>query len=135
MKRQCCIVISSLLIAAAVFADVAADHRTAAESGDAQAQCLLGECYLEGKGVAQDVAEAVRLFRLGAAGGNARAAFRLGVCYDTGCGLTEDSEKAMKWLLKAQHLGNDEASRYLAEKRRRTVKTPRCEAVGQGEVK
>jgi len=48
-------------------------YRMAAEQGDASAQCNLGYMYEHGKGVPQDMTEAVRLYRLSAAQGNSSA--------------------------------------------------------------
>ena len=41
----------------------AESYRAAAEQGDADAQCNLGQCYAEGVGVDKDPAEAVKWFR------------------------------------------------------------------------
>lgn len=52
----------------------------AADQGDARAQCYLGICYEYGEGVAKDIKEAVRLYKLAAAQGD------------------EDAKKALKRL-------------------------------------
>ena len=44
-----------------------------AEAGDAEAQCNLGSCYYEGKGVNQDYKEAVKWYRKSAEHGYADA--------------------------------------------------------------
>ena len=41
-----------------------------AEAGDVLAQCSLGSCYLEGKGVTQDYKEAVKWYTKSAEQGN-----------------------------------------------------------------
>ena len=72
--------------------------RTRAEAGDADAQDNLGLRYVNGRGVPQDDAEAVRWYRLAADQGFARAQFNLGVRYATGRGVPQDGIEAYKWL-------------------------------------
>lgn len=45
-------------------------YRIAADAGHAPAQCQLGLCYANGRGVPQDCCEAARLFRIAADQGN-----------------------------------------------------------------
>jgi TPR repeat protein len=52
-------------------------------------------CYT-GLGVAKDLAEAARLFRLAADQGNANAQFNLGVMYENGEGVAKDLGEAMR---------------------------------------
>ena len=61
--------------------------RVAAEQGDAHAQNNLGSIYADGKGVAQDSAEAVKWFQLSADQGLVEAQFKLGVLYENGKGV------------------------------------------------
>jgi TPR repeat protein len=62
----------------------------------ANAQCNLGVCYEDGSGVAQDEAEAVRLFRLAADQGNANAQCNLGMCYEDGSCVAKDEAEAVR---------------------------------------
>ena len=61
-----------------------------------------------GHGVAQDYAEAVRLFRLAAAQGHAIDQHNLGCMFDHGQGIAQDKAEAIRWyrLAAAQGLAN-----------------------------
>ena len=61
--------------------------RAAAEPGIAEAQYLLGECYIKGDGVKADPAEAVKWYRKAADQGFAKAQNSLGYCYYNGEGV------------------------------------------------
>jgi TPR repeat protein len=76
-----------------------------AESGEAQAQFELGRAYEDGKGVAQDDARAVELFRKSADQGNAQAQNSLGVMYALGRGVQRDKEEAVRWYKKSAKQG------------------------------
>ena len=76
-----------------------------AQSGDAQAQFELGRAYEDGKGVAQDDAQAVEWFRKSAEQGNAQAQNSLGVMYALGRGVQHDKEEAVRWYKKAAKQG------------------------------
>ena len=65
-------------------------YRKAAEQGDAEAQCNLGELYANGTGVPQDYAQAVAWYREAAEGGNAQAQYNLGQLYANGTGVPQD---------------------------------------------
>ena len=52
-----------------------------AQGGDMKAQFVLGYCYDEGQGVAQDYTQAVYWYRKSAEQGYARAQYNLGYCY------------------------------------------------------
>lgn len=82
------------------------DTRAKAESGDASSQCLLGEYYANGNGVAKDAVEAVKWFRKAANQGDAIAQSELGLCYAAGRGVTQDYTEAVKWSRKAANQGN-----------------------------
>lgn len=101
--------------------ETAARHvRTVAERNDAEAQCLLGVFYAEGKGVEQDYAEAVKWFRKAAKDskyrkGISRAKCRLGDCYFLGTGVEQDYNKALTWYRRAARQGNHIAQRKLGD--------------------
>ena len=80
-------------------------YRKAAEQGNAKAQCNLGVCYGNGRGVSKDESEAVKWYRKAAEQGNANAQFNLGVCYDNGRGVSKDESEAVKWYRKAAEQG------------------------------
>jgi TPR repeat protein len=95
----------------------------AAEQGDAEAQCSLGLNYYQGiGGVAQDLKQAMKWFRLAAEQGDELAAGTLGYMYAQGEGTTIDLTEAYVWFsIAGEPTGNvakqmtmeqvDEASR------------------------
>lgn len=80
-----------------------------ATQGDPEAQCHIGICYYEGKGIEQDVQKAVEWYRKAAEQGYAEAQNRLGVRYDRGEGVEENSKIANEWYLKAAKQGHAKA--------------------------
>ena len=80
-------------------------YRKAADQGNAKAQLNLGFMYANGKGVAEDDAEAVKWYRKAADQGDADAQLNLGVIYDNGKGVAEDDAEAKKWYRKAAGQG------------------------------
>ena len=72
-----------------------------AESGDAEAQHKLGNCFYYGLGVKQDYREAVKWFRKAADQHYAPAENDLGFCYHEGYGVEQSDEEADKWWKKA----------------------------------
>lgn len=74
-------------------------------------QLNYGLALLRGEGVAEDTAEAVRLFTLSAEQGCAEAALCLSSCYDRGVGVEKDVLKALKWKMHARAMNGDEAAR------------------------
>ena len=66
-------------------------------AGVRSAQFNLGVMYLNGRGVPQDDAEAVKWHRLAAEQGYASAQFNLGVMYLNGRGVPQDDAEAVKW--------------------------------------
>ena len=62
--------------------------------------------YLLGRGVKQDLKEAVRLFSIMAEEGNEYAQANLGLMYSDGKGVKKDYEKALYWFKKAAEQGN-----------------------------
>ena len=80
-------------------------YRQSAESGYAPAQCKLGACYYEGKGVKKDLIETVRWLRKSAMQGYAVAQFALAGCYSNGYGVKQDYSEAVKWYRMAADQG------------------------------
>jgi TPR repeat protein len=72
-----------------------------ADQGDATAQYILGRMYLDGNGVSQNYAEAVKWFRLSADRGDADAQNSIGTMYEHGLGLPQNYAEAVKWYRKA----------------------------------
>ena len=86
-------------------------YRRAAEMGDLEAMCSLGNCYYNGQGgLTKDTSKAVEWYQKAAEAGNARAMCDLGYCYYNGQGgLRKDETKTMEWYKKAAEAGNARA--------------------------
>jgi TPR repeat protein len=69
-------------------------HRNAVQS---DAECCLGDAYLDGKGVPQDYAQAMAFFRKAADSGYDIAQFKLGEMYRLGQGVAPDYSEAGRW--------------------------------------
>eukprot|EP00667_Euglena_gracilis_P019014 EG_transcript_20298 len=80
---------------------VLVDHCRRHRDTDARCQYALGRCHLDGDGVAQDEAEAVRLFLLAADQRYAPAELALGVCHANGQGVAQDWAAALQWYRRA----------------------------------
>ena len=77
-----------------------------AKSGEAEAQNALGEAYYDGKGVTENLTEAVKWFTKAAEQENAKAEYNLGNCYYYGYGVQyKDYGEAVKWYTKAAEQG------------------------------
>ncbi|HJO18415.1 MAG TPA: tetratricopeptide repeat protein [Vicinamibacterales bacterium] len=76
-----------------------------AKEGDAKSQTSLGDCYLWGLGVTQDLPEAVRWYRKLAAQGHAEGQGMLGWCYQWGLGVTKDLSEAVRLYQLAAEQG------------------------------
>jgi hypothetical protein len=61
--------------------------------------------FYEGQGVAQDYAEAVRLYSLAAAQGDAGAQFMLGLMFEYRKGVARDRAEAIRWYRLAAAQG------------------------------
>ena len=72
-----------------------------------------------GRGVAKDVYEAVKWYRLAADQGNVIAQYNLGVCYANGTGVAKNDAEAVKWYKKAAAQGDEDA---IAALKRRGIK-------------
>ena len=69
-----------------------------AVAGDSRARALIGMMYVDGEGVPQDDAEALRWFRLSADHGHAIGQWMLGAMYAEGRGLPRDYVLAYMWF-------------------------------------
>ena len=87
-----------------------------AKSGEAEAQNALGEAYYDGKGVTENLTEAVKWFTKAAEQENAKAEYNLGNCYYYGNGVQyRDRGEAVKWYTKAANQGYAQAQYYLGK--------------------
>lgn len=85
-----------------------------AKSGEAEAQNALGEAYYDGKGVTENLTEAVKWFTKAAEQENAKAQYNLGICYYYGYGVQyRDRREAVKWYTRAAEQGNADAQNDL----------------------
>lgn len=82
--------------------------------GNAIAQQILGRCYENGLGTAQDVITAVKWYELAAEQKNSQAMVSLGYCYELGIGVAKDEAKACEYMKEAANAGNAEAQFNLA---------------------
>jgi TPR repeat protein len=81
----------------------------AAQDLDA-AQFTLGDMYFDGGVVAQDYAEALRLYQLAAAQGHAHALCMVAECHECGLGVAADKAEAIRWYRRAQAAGHSDAA-------------------------
>lgn len=82
----------------------------AAERGDPEAQCNLGDAYHNGSdGVEQNYTQAIFWYRKAAEQDFAKAQTALGMCYLEGMGVKQDDGQAVYWFQKAAEQGDDEA--------------------------
>lgn len=88
----------------------AAELTSLAEAGDARAQYLLGEMYLQGRGVRRDDEKGVALVTSAAEQGYASAQYRLGrIVMSTPGPFMRTYNEAAAWFRKAAEQGHEEA--------------------------
>jgi TonB family protein len=75
--------------------------RPLAESGDAEAEALLGAMYLQGNGMDKNESEAVAWYSKAAAHGNTEAQLVLSEMYREGKGVGKDATMSAYWQWKA----------------------------------
>jgi len=66
--------------------------------------------YHYGQGVAQDHAEALRLYQLAAAQGHPQSLFKVGEYHEEGRGVRKNKATAIRWYRRAQAAGFAEAA-------------------------
>jgi len=88
--------------------------RSAAASGNAAAEFLVGVKFTEGQGVAPDLSKAAVWYQKAADKGLAPAQYRLASLYEKGRGVDKDVPKAKAWYTKAAEAGNAKAMHNLA---------------------
>ncbi len=77
-----------------------------AQSGDRNAQTLIGEIYSKGLGVAEDAKTAAGWYQLGSDAGDPLATFELAMMYQEGRGVEKDRKLAASLFEKAANAGN-----------------------------
>lgn len=115
MKKIYLIMILFFATASGVFAQTAniVTLMLKAKSGEAEAQNDLGEAYYDGKGVTENLPEAVKWFTKAAEQENVKAENNLGNCYYYGYGVYQNYGEAEKWYTKAAEQGYAEAQNSL----------------------
>ncbi len=93
--------------------------RPLTEQGDVVAIFNVGVLYAHGRGVAQDLPEAVNWFRRAAELGYAPAQFNLGAAYRDGSGVEVDLQQTLRWWTKAAVQGHPQSLFNLATMYRR----------------
>lgn len=78
-----------------------------AEQGNADAQAMLGQFCLDGRGVGRDATRALNWFRLAAAQNHAMAINMLGRCQENGWGCVPDISAALSNYRRAAEAGLD----------------------------
>ena len=85
-----------------------------ASDGNPRAQVLLGRCYENGLGVAQDMETAAKWFRIAAEQNYAEAQVQLGYLYELGAGVPKNDTAVADLMSRAATAGNAEAQFNLA---------------------
>lgn len=88
--------------------------RTAAAKGEPSAEFEIGARFAEGRGVPQDLQQAVTWYQRAAAQGFAPAQYRLGSMFERGLGVKTDLAKARVWYQRAAEQGIVKAMHNLA---------------------
>ncbi|MEJ8473343.1 peptidoglycan-binding protein [Roseibium algae] len=88
--------------------------RSAAASGNAAAEFLVGVKYTEGGTVAADLTEAAKWYEKAAEKGLAPAQYRLASLYEKGRGVERNLDKALELYTEAAEAGNAKAMHNLA---------------------
>jgi TPR repeat protein len=110
-------------LAPLAWADNATAVLTLAEQGDAKAQYALGTMYRDGRGVAQDYAEALRWWGKAAELGVVDAQYALGNMYAGGSGIAQDAILAYMWYSIAALQTGDEWLHAIAGSNRDALAT------------
>jgi len=97
------------------YAAAVAKWRGVAQSGNREAQSLVGIMYFQGQGVPQDYPQAIKWLHMAAAQGEPKAMFKLGSMYANGQGFTRDHQRAAMWFVMAAESGNPKAEKELAK--------------------
>ena len=72
-----------------------------ASVGNTDAQAMLGQKYLAGKGVPRDYKKAIKWLMKAAEQGHAEAQNNVGYCYWAGEGMEQDFKQAFVWYTKS----------------------------------
>lgn len=95
------------------YVSAVAKWQIVADTGDREAQSLLGLMHFAGQGTPQSYPKAIIWLRKAAAQGEPKAQFKLGSMYANGQGFDRDYQKAAMWYLIAESSGHPEAAKSL----------------------
>ena len=84
-----------------------------ANTGDREAQSLLGIMHFAGQGTPQSYPQAIVWLRRAAAQGEPKAQYKLGNMYANGQGFDRDYQKAAMWYVIADLSGHPEAGKSI----------------------
>jgi TPR repeat protein len=87
------------------YEDAAAILKPLAEKQNSRAMVKLGDLHLEGKGVARNEQEALRLYSRAASGGDGQGQFKAGEMYAVGRGTAQNNFQAYVYLTAAVQSG------------------------------
>ena len=96
------------------YAEAAEMFRRGAEQGNAECQYHLGNCYLNGWGLAKSLDEAVKCYKKAAELGHIDAQNKLADFYTQGTGVQKSYPEAIKWYKKAANQNSAQAQYRLA---------------------
>lgn len=108
--------LSAILYTTALFGDDSyyRELEKKASNGDAYAQNEMGDACLNGNGLKQDYAGALKWFKRAAEQKNSEAYYQLGNIYLNGLGTPVNNTEALKWFKLAAESDHTEAQRQLA---------------------
>ena len=84
-----------------------------ADPDSAEVQYYFGMMYDNGRGTAENDAEAVKWFRQSAENGDLDAQCQIGIMYESGRGVERDFTEAVKWYRKSAEQGDADAQKCL----------------------
>lgn len=88
--------------------------REKANKGLSAGLITMGECYLTGRGVEKNYAEAYRYLREAADKGVATGCYLLGIMFEEGLGVAQDIQQALLLYERAAHTNNPYALAHIA---------------------
>ena len=92
------------------YAGAVAKWQIVADTGDREAQSLLGLMHFAGQGTPQSYPNAIIWLRKAASQGEPKAQFKLGSMDANGQGFVRDYQQAVMWFLIAESSGHPETS-------------------------
>lgn len=95
------------------YAQAYKDLSAAAQTGNAEAEQLLGHMYYMGLGVPQDFGKALEWHKKAANQGEPESQYVIGTMYYSGKGVVQDYKVAMQWLWRASDHGHTDAQYML----------------------